>query len=103
VEKARREGEQDKIELALQRRQQFWMNTCREVMEMRAASRHVLELHRQHGWGFHVPAPKQVQRILDALDAALPGWERDHAALFFRTLELNFPELLRVRPDIRRG
>lgn len=103
VEEARREGLPDKIESARHRRQQFWLNTCREVFEMRAASGQVLELHRQHGCRFCVPTPKQVQHILDALDVALPGWDRDHASLFYRTLELNFPELLRVHRDLRKG
>jgi hypothetical protein len=40
----------------------------------------------------------QVQHILDALDAALPNWEREHPDLFYKTLELNFPELLRMQP-----
>jgi hypothetical protein len=36
-----------------------------------------------------------VQEILDALDSAMPAWEREHPALFYQTLELNFPHLLR--------
>jgi len=37
----------------------------------------------------------QVQSILEALDSALPAWDRDSPEMFYRTLELNFPELLR--------
>ncbi len=87
-----------KTEQALHDRRQFWMDTCREVREMRTASRRVLELHRQYGCRFWVPNAQQVQQILDALDAALPGWEHDHPGLFYQTLEVNFPEVLRVRP-----
>jgi len=93
----------EKTEQALHHRQQFWMDTCRDVREMRTASRQVLKLYRQHGWLFLCPAPRQVQSVLDALDSALPGWERDHAGLFYQTLELNFPELLRVSGAQRRS
>ena len=84
------------LELALHSRQQFWVDTCREVLEMRTPSPQVLELHQRHGCRFCIPAPRQVQYILDALDAALPGWDRDHPELFYQTLELNFRELLRI-------
>src|SRR4029453_10895633 len=90
VENAQREGVRERLESALHHRQRFWLDTCREVLEMQAASRQVLELHREHGCRFYVPAPRQVQYILDALDSALPGWDRDHPGLFHRTLELNF-------------
>jgi len=96
VESARRESRCEKLEAALYDRRQFWMDTCREVQEMRAASRQVLALHMEHGCRFCVPAHTQVQYILDALDSAVPGWDRDHPDLFYRTLELNFPQLLRV-------
>ena len=89
--------------LALHHRQQFWMDTCRDVREMRTASPQALELHQQHGCLFFVPALQQVQFVLDALDSALPGWDRDHPELFYRTLELNFPELLRSCRVQRRG
>jgi hypothetical protein len=77
------------------KRQQFWIDTCREVTEMRAASAPVIALHRQVGWQFLAPSPAQVQQVLDALDSAMPFWDRDHLGLFHQTLQLNFPELLR--------
>jgi hypothetical protein len=58
-------------------------------------SAHALALHRSYGCRFSSPSLQQVQGILNALDAALPSWERDHPELFFQTLELNFSELLR--------
>lgn len=103
VDLARREGSREQLETSLHRRQQFWMDTCREVHEMRTASRQVLELHRHQGCRFCAPTARQAQHILDALDSALPGWERDHPGLFFGTLELNFPELLRICRTHRRG
>jgi hypothetical protein len=84
------------LEAALRHRQQFWIDTCREVMEMRFASPQVLELHRIHGCRFCPPSTAQAQYILDALDAALQFWDRDHPGLFYQTLELNFPEVLRA-------
>jgi len=94
---AKRESSGTELDQALGRRQQFWLDTCREVTEMRSASRHVLDLHRKHGCRFCAPSPQQAQYILDALDSALPSWDRDHPELFYQTMELNFPELLRVR------
>jgi hypothetical protein len=36
-----------------------------------------------------------VQHILDALDSAAPFWDKEHPELFYQTLQLNFPELVR--------
>jgi len=88
---------QNKLDVSLRHRQQFWLDTCRDVREMRVASRQVLELHRVYGCRFSAASPDQVQHVLDALDSALPAWERDHPELFYQTLELNFPGLLRFR------
>jgi hypothetical protein len=88
-------GAREVLEVARSQRQQFWMDTCREVKEMRAASTPVLDLHRQYGCRFFAPSFGPVQQILDALDSAMPFWDRDHRELFYQTLELNFPELLR--------
>ena len=76
-------------------RQQFWLDTCREVREMQTGSLQVLELYQRYGCRFFAPTRDQVQEVLDALDGALPVWDRDHPELFYQTLELNFPELLR--------
>ena len=38
---------------------------------------------------------EQVQEVLDALDSALPVWDREHPELFYQTLELNFPQLVK--------
>lgn len=84
------------LDTAVKHRQQFWIDTCREVMEMRLASPQVLELHRIHGCRFCPPSPAQAQYILDALDVALQSWDRDHPVLYYQTLELNFPEVLRA-------
>lgn len=80
---------------AMTRRQHFWGDTCREGRELHSQARPVLELYRKHGCLFHSPTARQVQDILDALDTARPGWETDHPELFFQTLGLNFPELVR--------
>jgi hypothetical protein len=82
---------------AMARRQEFWVDTCREVNEMHSRSRPLVELYRKHGCLYHTPTPRQVQDILDALDSAMPAWEKEHTELFFETLGLNFPELVRHR------
>jgi hypothetical protein len=76
-------------------RQHFWVDTCHEATHMQSASLAVVELYRRFGCRFVAPSLQQVQGTLDALDAALPLWDRDHPELFFQTLELNFRELLR--------
>jgi hypothetical protein len=76
-------------------RREFWLDTCREVTEMHHASARVLELYRQYGCRFCVPTHSEVQEVLQALDTALANWEREHPELFYQTLELNFPLLVR--------
>ena len=80
---------------AMTRRQEYWVDTCREVRQMHSHAQSALELYRKHGCVFHTPTLRQVQDILDALDTARPAWEKDHPELFFETLGLNFPELVR--------
>lgn len=77
------------------RREQFWLDTCREVREMQVGSMPVFEMYQRYGCRFFAPTCEQVQVVLDALDNALPTWDRDHPELFYQTLELNFPQLLR--------
>jgi hypothetical protein len=83
------------LALAISKRQRFWVDTCRNPAQMQAASGQALDLYRKFGCRFDAPTNKAVQEILDALDSAAPHWDRDHPALFFQTLELNFPQLLR--------
>ncbi len=76
-------------------RQKFWVDTCREAARAHKGSPRVLEFYQKYGCRFSVPSIQQVRDVLEALDAALPTWEQQHPELFYRTLELNFPELLR--------
>ena len=76
-------------------RQEFWTDTCREMTQMQIGSPQVIELYRKHGCRFCVPTHDHVQHVLNALDMAMPSWEKDHKELFYQTLELNFPELVR--------
>ncbi len=78
------------------KREQFWVDTCREVWQMRTALRQAVDYHARYGCRFVAPSTQQVGHVLSALDAALPFWDRDHPELFFQTLELNFPELVRA-------
>jgi len=83
------------LALAVSKRQRFWIDTCCDPRQMQAASGQVVDFYRKFGCRFDVPTNKGVQEILDALDSAMPAWEREHPALFYQTLELNFPHLLR--------
>ncbi len=76
-------------------REDFWADTCRETTEMQHPSQEVLELYRKYGCRFCAPARHQVHYILDALDSAAGGWDTQHPELFYQTLELNYPELVK--------
>jgi hypothetical protein len=80
---------------SMQNRQEFWLDTCREVKEMRIGSVPVLELYQMQGYRFFPPSPQQVQELLTALDEAMPQWDSENPELFYQTLELNFPHLVR--------
>jgi hypothetical protein len=77
-------------------RQEFWLDTCSEVKEMRNTSVQIVEFYQRFGCRFFTPTRDQVQNILDALDEVMPLWDRDHPELFYQTIELNIPELLRA-------
>jgi hypothetical protein len=83
------------LEAALTERREFWTDTCREMTQMRVKSKAVHALYQEHGCRFCAPSPDQVQYILNALDSAVRNWDQEHPELFYQTLELNFPELLR--------
>ena len=76
-------------------RKEFWADTCREMTQMHIASKEVMDLYRKHGCRFCEPTLGQVDEVLKALDSAMPFWDRVHPELFYQTLELNFPELVR--------
>ncbi len=82
--------------VATTRRQEFWVDTCRDSREMQIGSVQVFELYQNYGCRFFAaPTREQAQIIFDALDAATPSWDHDHPELFYQTLELNFPDLVR--------
>lgn len=62
---------------------------------MHAGSKQVIDLYRRFGCRFCEPTHEQVDEVLGALDAAMPQWDTLHPELFYQTLELNFPELVR--------
>ena len=86
---------QHSLALAIAKRREFWTDTCRDPAQMHARSAPVLGLYMKYGCRFVPPTHDQVQEVLDALDAASPVWDRDNTQLFYQTLELNFPELVR--------
>ena len=81
------------VERTLAERQEFWVDTFRGSAHLKSGCTQVLELYRTQGCLFSEPTRKQVQDILDALDAALPLWDQEHPELFYEALKLNFPEL----------
>jgi hypothetical protein len=100
VSEARRESfqkSQQDLAMAISKRQTFWIDTCRDPTRMQAACGQVLDLYRKQGCRFEAPSHKQVQEVLTALDSAMPSWDRDHPEVFYQTLELNFPELVKRR------
>ncbi len=80
---------------ATMQRQQFWADTCRDVREMQVPSVQVCELYQNYGCRFVAPTLAQAQEVLEALDGAMPLWDKDHPELFYQTLELNYPQLVR--------
>jgi hypothetical protein len=88
---------EEALAIAISKRKMFWTDTCRDPTRMQGACGQVLEFYRKHGCRFEAPSNKQVQELLSALDSAVPFWDRDHPSLFYQTLELNYPELVRRR------
>jgi hypothetical protein len=76
-------------------RREYWINSCREPSQMHDASNQVLSLYMKYGCRFTTPSFEQAAEVLDALDAVMPTWDAEHPELFYSTLELNFPELLK--------
>ena len=73
----------------------FWKDTFRDIADMADFCEQAGNLSAGFGFRFKIPTTKQIQSILDALDKAWAVWDRDKPTIFFETLELNFPELLR--------
>ncbi len=86
---------QHAVEAAIASREEFWMDTCRDMSELPHGSAQAWELYRTHGCLFCSPNRAQVQAVLAALDAGVPDWDAEHPELFYETLRLNFPELQR--------
>ena len=68
------------------------------VAHVPGMSEEVHVLYIEHGCRFVPATPQQIQEILNALDGAMALWDMEHPEIFFRTLELNFPELRRHTP-----
>jgi hypothetical protein len=84
------------LAVAVAKRQDFWIDTCRDPPQMQDCSAQVLDLFMRYGCRFVVPSGDQVQEILNALDLLMPLWDRQQPELFYQTLELNFPQLDRL-------
>jgi len=90
-----RPGARADVQAALGARQRFWLDTCREGRDLQAASAEALEFHQQLGARYFTPTWEEVAEVLEALDRAMAEWDKDHPELFYETLKLNFPSLLR--------
>lgn len=82
---------------AMSLRQEFWIDTCREMTRMQLAWPEIRSLYQVQGCRFVTPNREQTQEVLDALDAAMLNWDKDYPRIFYQTLELNFPQLVQSR------
>jgi len=80
---------------AIAKREEWWMDTCRDPGKMKGVSAQKIELYKLQGCRFEEPSRGQVREVLQALDSAAPNWERENPELFFQTMELNYRELVR--------
>ena len=92
-----RPGVRADLRSCISARQQFWMDTCRDIKDLQKVSVHALEFYQYLGGRYFPPSWEEVQEVLDALDGAMPGWEKEHPELFYETLKLNFPSLMRQK------
>ena len=83
------------LNFAVTRREEFWLDTCRDPAQMHARSPQIFHLYMKYGCQFVNPTREQIREILAALDTVMPTWDRDQPEFFYQTLELNFPELRR--------
>lgn len=80
---------------ATKQRITFWKDTFREPAESTGEWEQSFELFEQYGHRFKVPSTKQITEILAALDEKAPTWDTEFPHVFYQTMELNFPQLLR--------
>jgi hypothetical protein len=85
------------LALALKKRLQFWRQRFRDFWAGDAYADWIqaTDLYSNYGRRFKLPTAEQITRVLSALDEKRPNWDRDYPQLFFETLELNYPELIR--------
>lgn len=76
-------------------REEFWADTCRDITQMQHRLHEIVELYRKYGCRFCTPGRRQIEYVLTALDSAVGGWDKAHPELFYQTLELNYPELVK--------
>ena len=69
VERTREDPTAGDLQDAVNRRQEFWLDTCREPTQFRIGSAQIRDLNIKYGCLFATPSPRQVQDVLDAY-----GW-----------------------------
>jgi len=92
-----RPGVRADLRACVSARQQFWLETCSDSRDLPRACAQALEFYQFLGARYFPPTSEQAQEVLDALDGAMPGWEESNPELFYETLKLNFPSLMRQR------
>ncbi len=90
-----RPGGRADVHSAIAARQRFWLDTCRDGFDLEAACPQAIEFHDHIGLRYFPPSWDEVAEVLAALDCGLPGWDKEHPELFYETLKLNYPSLLR--------
>jgi hypothetical protein len=84
----------EELKLCKKSRLNFWKDTF-DLGERLSEAFQAYDFHNKYGCQFKKPSNEQIKGVLDALDSRLPTWDKDSPILFYQTLELNFPELLR--------
>jgi hypothetical protein len=92
VDEAKKDPELD-LEDALRCRLSWWMGLVNMLDTGDCCSQLHMDLWEAYARHFVPPTEEQTQTILDALDNAMPTWDKTHPQLFFETLELNHPDL----------
>lgn len=86
-------ADQAKVWECQRNRMAFWKNTF-SAGDSDDTSQ-CLGLWEEFGRRYKEPSGKQINLVLEALDARTPDWDRFAPESFFHTLKKNFPELLR--------
>lgn len=93
---------QDDLKFRVSSRVKFWKATFKEDWVLGDEEADLIDfsdtidrLYSEYGRYFKVPTNKQITEILEALDTALPDWDKNQPHSFYSTLKASFPEGVR--------